>query len=655
MTNSNRRKNWHDQAFFGIHYDLHASAKDTSLGSELTHEHLRQRLMQVRPDWIQCDCKGHAGYTSWPTKIGSPSPGIVKDALRIHREVTRELGIKLGMHYSGVWDSRAIELHPDWAQVSSTGERSKNSTCRMSDYTDKLMIPQMLEIIENYDVDGFWVDGDSWASLPCWCDRCKAEFTRRTGLTDIPTEKDHSNWIAWLKFHRDLFVEYVDRYAKAVHSKKPTCLVCSNWMYTFRQPDAVTAEIDYLSGDYDHIWGSNRAATEGRVIDSRNMPWDLMAWGFSKTGDMGAPPPWNMKSALHLYQEVSEVMALGGGIMIYNLPQRTGWITGWQQEIIAQVADFCRERKNTCFKSKTIPQAAILHLADHYYSHSDPLFNFGDALHPVEGALHALLETHHSTDILPDAVILDRMDDYKLLVVPEQTQLSKQLADRLETFARNGGHVLLSGSHLAKESPALAGVEPITKELTQVFLPIGNAAVPVSGVWQAVRPMKGTQALIYALAEQDPEKNKTTDVIITKRSVGSGSIVAIHGPVFKDYFLGHYPRLRMFLAEIFNSFNIPWLVTLTASPRLEMILRQKEEKMLVNLINRGAAEMLYSHRVMVDEVLPVTDVTVKIRRSAKPESVSIIPDNTKVNWSYADGFITVHLPQVKIHEVLVIG
>jgi len=95
------RANWHDDAFFGIHYDLHARATDTELGRELTPEHLRERLLRVKPDWIQCDCKGHPGYTSWPTSVGSISPGVVNDALRIHRDVTSELGIKLGMHYSG--------------------------------------------------------------------------------------------------------------------------------------------------------------------------------------------------------------------------------------------------------------------------------------------------------------------------------------------------------------------------------------------------------------------------------------------------------------------------------------------------------------------------------------------------------------------------
>ena len=68
--------NWHENVFFGIHYDLHANAQDTELGRELTPAHLRERLLRTRPDWVQTDCKGHPGYTSWPTSVGSTSPEI---------------------------------------------------------------------------------------------------------------------------------------------------------------------------------------------------------------------------------------------------------------------------------------------------------------------------------------------------------------------------------------------------------------------------------------------------------------------------------------------------------------------------------------------------------------------------------------------------
>ena len=95
----NKTEKWWEKAFFALHYDLHANGNDTNLGAELTHEHLLKQIKKVNPDMVQCDCKGHHGYSSYPSKVGNPSPGIVRDALRIHRDVTRELGIPLSVHF----------------------------------------------------------------------------------------------------------------------------------------------------------------------------------------------------------------------------------------------------------------------------------------------------------------------------------------------------------------------------------------------------------------------------------------------------------------------------------------------------------------------------------------------------------------------------
>ncbi len=654
--------NWHDDAFFGIHYDLHAGAQDTALGSELTAEHLYERLARVQPDWIQCDCKGHAGYTSWPTETGSTSPGVVQDALRIHRDVTRRLGIPLGMHYSGVWDTRAIALHPEWARHNPDGTPDPNYTCRLSAYDDALMIPQMLELVAKYGVDGFWVDGENWASRPCWCPRCRAEFTRRTGIAEAPAAADQPAWAEWLAFHRDLFTEHVTHYAEAVHARDPECLICSNWMYTVRQPEPIRAPVDYLSGDYDWNWGSDRAAVEGRVLAGRGLSWDLMAWGFTKTGDMGGNPPWVLKSATHLCQEVAEVVALGGAVMIYDQPQRSGWLTGWHQDTFAEVAAFCRARKEPCFRSQTVPQAAVLHLASHYYTCNDPLFNYGQAIQPIEGALHALLETHRSTDILLEEPALERMREYPLVVVPEQTHLSEPMRAALEAYARAGGHVLLSGAHLSEECPDLVGASPLEEMPTTgptgrpavTYLEVEGKAVGVSGPWRAVVPSEGAEAWACRLTQQEPAKDKTADVLVTCRRVGQGSIVAVHGPVFRDYFLGHYPLLRRFLGALIERLGIPWQVTVEAPARLEMVLRRKDDRLVINLINRGSGETLSPRRVMVEEVPPVCDVVVRVRTAEAPQTVAAVPD-APLEWSFAGGITTIRVPQVEIHTAVVVG
>ncbi len=656
------RPNWHESVFFGLHYDQHANAQDTVLGKEMTHEHLHEMLSRVRPDWVQCDCKGHAGWTSWPTEVGSTSPGVVRDQVRVYRDVTKQLGIKLGMHYSGVWDSRAVELHPEWGRVNADGSRDTNMTCRLSAYDDELMIPQMLELVAKYDVDGFWVDGENWASAPCWCDDCKAEFAARTGLAGIPLKAGEPNWDAWLAFHRDLFVEHVTHYADAVHARKPECLICSNWMYTIRQPDPVTATVDYLSGDYDWVWGADRAAVEGRLLDGRGMTWHLMAWGFTKTNNMGDAPPWTMKTATNLCQELVEVVALGGAVMVYNTPQRTGWLTGWHQDLLAEVADFCRARKQACFGTKSLPQAAILHLADHFYSCNDPLYNYGSAAQPLEGALHALLESHISTDILIESA-LDRIAAYKLVVVPEQTRLSAKVLAALEAFAADGGCVLMSGEHLATECPDLIGCSaagesdgPSQDEGEKAcYLPVDGKAVPVSGPWQPVVLNAGTEALAYTMSQQDPSKDMTDQPAVTIRKVGKGAVVACHGPLFRNYFMGHYPLLRRFIGSVIDNLGIDWAVKVDGPPRLEVILRQREGKLLVNLINRGAGEMLSPKRVIVEELPPVTDITLRIPRETEPASVAITPADTPMEWTYEGGEVVVTLSRLEIHAVVEVG
>jgi len=114
-------KNWHDSAFFGLHFDLHAGLGDMALGADLTEEHLIRERGKVRLDFVQCDCKGHPGYASYPTHVGTPAPHIIHDSLRIWRNATRMLGIPLIVHYSGIWDQAALLAHPEWGRKNAAG------------------------------------------------------------------------------------------------------------------------------------------------------------------------------------------------------------------------------------------------------------------------------------------------------------------------------------------------------------------------------------------------------------------------------------------------------------------------------------------------------------------------------------------------------
>lgn len=653
-------RNWHLDVFFGLHYDLHAGAQDTELGAALTTEHLKTELEKVRPDWVQCDCKGHAGYTSWPTEVGTTSPGVVKDALRIHRDVTREMGIPLVMHYSGVWDNRALDLHPDWACVGPSGEVAgkegfvTGATCNLSAYTDELMVPQLLEVVEQYDVDGFWVDGENWATRACYCPRCTNAFTAETGITAIPQAPDEPHWADWAAFHRRAFEAHVRVYADTVHARKPSCLICSNWMYTVGQPDTIKVPVDYLSGDFSWVWSTGDALLEGRFMDSRGLSWNLMAWGFT-TGEPGMSG-WTFKPAAMLCQEAACVISLGGAFQIYNQPQRNGHLTSWHQEVMAEVARFVRARQPWCQHTETVPQAAVLHAQSHFHAATEEvLMSKWKGVHaPVTGALHALLENGYAVDILNEDTLLERMSEYALVVIPEQTHLPEALKTAMAGYVQAGGKLLLSGVNVADDFTELAGVRPAgeTKD-GHFYLQVGREATTVTGLRRPVA-LAGAEMLYPVLSQQEPALNATEEPAVTLHRVGAGLAAAVHSGLFSHFAATHYPRTRQLVGEIVDALAPDFLAELDAPARLQLVLRRKDHQLIAHLVNQGAAHPTSPSQVMIDEVPPVGPVTLRVKLKQTPARVYLAPSMEGMTWEWRDGLLTVQVQSVGIMDSVVI-
>ena len=96
-------------SFFGLHFDFHGQPKfKTVQGATLKEEDIREICQQIKPDFIQIDCKGHPGWASYPSKLGNALPDFAFDTLELWRRVTREEGVGLYMHYSGVYDNKYV-------------------------------------------------------------------------------------------------------------------------------------------------------------------------------------------------------------------------------------------------------------------------------------------------------------------------------------------------------------------------------------------------------------------------------------------------------------------------------------------------------------------------------------------------------------------
>ena len=179
---------------------------------------------------------------------------------------------------------------------------------------------------------------------------------------------------------------------------------------------------------------------EGRFMDSRGLSWDLMAWGFTTAEpEMGG---WTFKPAAHLCQEAACVISLGGAFQIYNNPQRNGHLTGWHQDIMAEVARFVRARQPWCQDTETVPQVAVLHAASHFYAAQRRVADgrVGQTRRRRWwGRCTRCWRTTARWISSASRRCIERMGDYKLVVIPEQTHLPEAMKTALAAYVRAGG------------------------------------------------------------------------------------------------------------------------------------------------------------------------------------------------------------------------
>jgi hypothetical protein len=674
----NIHSKWHGKKYyFGLHYDLHAQKTDTVLGTRCSRGELVPMLKKMRPDFVQTDCKGHAGYTSWfsKTKDASVPPKMKKDALKQWRAATKELGMPLHCHYSGIWDKALGAKHPDWCiqpyrqpDAKEAGQsfagNPKEKLCPRSPYLDKYMIPQMKELIDRYNVDGFWIDGDLWAVEPCYCERCRKAWTEQTGHAEPPHDETHDLWPAWWHFTLESFNEYVTKYTDAVHAHKAGVLVCSNWLQTFANPGEPKVPTDWISGD--NVWanGVDGSRCEARFLSTRQKHWDIMLWNFTRVGSMSDEThPWFAKPVEMLKQEAAILLSFGGAVQLYENPAtsgaalRSGQLIPWRQNRMSDVGRFVKARRSLCQDSETIPQIAVLHSEHHLHTTTrGKNMMWSVDLDPVRGAVFALLEKHYGVDVLDEWALLQRLDEFPVVVVPEREGLSEEMVAALKSYVDGGGHLLVSGSESFTTfgGKFLGVAKGKQKEKAIYHIGSGKEAAPFySEAWRLCKPTSAK--IMSSLCETDIlEEYQTRFPAATMNKVGKGRVVYLPGGLFRAYQRDRNPLQREVLGEIVAKLAPPFGVVVDAPSCVDVALRRKKERRIIHFVNRGTGLPNAAGSVAVDEIAPVGPITVRIKRKAKPASVTLAFEDASVKTVFSKGLLTVTIDTVHIHSALVI-
>ncbi|MHB1306541.1 MAG: hypothetical protein ACYDC1_01515 [Limisphaerales bacterium] len=639
------------EAFLGIHFDFHAGKDCTEVGRNTTRAMIENILAQVKPDYLQIDCKGHPGLSSYPTRVGHPAPGFVGDPLRLWRQVTAERGVSLYMHYSGIWDSEAVRLHPDWAVVKSDGKSDPDKTSPFGPYVDRLLIPQLRELAGDYGVDGVWVDGECWAAIPDYGEAAVKAFREQFEFREIPKKAGDPGWAEWRDFQREAFRKYLRHYVGALKESNPEFEVASNWAFSDHMPEPVTADVAFLSGDFSPQNSLNSARFSARCLQNQGKPWDLMSWSFSAPQGHPVRP---LKSIPQLQQEAAIVLAQGGGYQAYFRQKRDGSIYDWQMKLMAEVATFCRERQEVCHRAEAVPQVALLYSRAAHYRSSPALFGpWGShGINALRGVLQSLLESGNSVQIVSEHHLAGRMSEWPLVVIPEWDYLEPAFREELKAYVQKGGSLLLVGPSAAKlfatDLDVTFNGEPAT---VGRYLEHAGWLGGLNTRVQPVSPGSSARALGRLHHQDDPASKSEVGATITR--LGQGQIAALWFDYGDAYLNRRVPVARDFLQAVVREIFPAPTVTVTGSTCVDVSLARNRGQLLVNLVNTAGLHELEKQYVF-DEIPPVGPLEVAIRLPKEPKAIVAHPGRHSLELRWQDGVARVTVPRLEIHTALVV-
>jgi hypothetical protein len=454
--NENLKPLRRENSFFGLHFDFHATNNDYAIGKTFEAGIIDSMLKLIKPDYIQVDCKGHPGISSYPTKIGNPAPAFIKDPLKIWREVTKINGVGLFVHYSGVIDNEAVKKNPGWAAIDRDRKISETNTSVVGPYVDQLLIPQIKELIDKYKIDGAWVDGESWALRLDYSKNMLEAFKKETGITNVPYYMNDKFMPEFKNINRNAFRKYIARYVDEIHKYNPSFQITSNWAFSSFMPRPVDINVDFISGDFEPNNSLYSGLFESRCIAPQGKPWDLMVWSFTHDNE----GTYIHKSPVQLKQAAATVISMGGGFQIYSTQNRDASVKPWLFGTLKSVADFCRERQPFTQNVKPVPQIALLYSTANFEKNSEPLYSSSGLIHdPLRGMLNLLLDSQNAVEILMEHHLEKKINEYPLVIIPETEYLTDDFRKILLKYVDGGGNLLVVGAEAVKMFEGQLNVE----------------------------------------------------------------------------------------------------------------------------------------------------------------------------------------------------
>ncbi len=656
-----QENNWFKNIYRQLHMDAHFNEfKEVYAGFDA--ETAAQTLKEMGFQMVSY--MAHDGLCHYPTAIGDPHPGLALDFVGEFTGALKNRGIKTIVY---------VRAH------------SGNETCLMPD-AEMFLIPIYTEILESYDVDGFFVDGifHPYFMNPCDCESCRALFDLEIG-GDLPVDDDDPKAFVYRKWMNERMDACAEKLWRALSAIKP--------------------DIAFL---YNHAWHTRHPVTPPPYI--MHVCWDtpvpqegLYAWNFSFEARYLATLPdirpyitwscqnvsshdwvdYELRETESFLQECAILLAACGRTYLAHNPYPSGNPLPSLMEAFGTVNARTRALKPFVENCTPVKDVAILHAADSVWSKA-PIIPHASwppsrAYHSVAGAHKALVEGHVQVLIPNSEIFVNTIHDYSAIVLSDQPVLNEQEVEQIRRFVHNGGTLiatsttgtrdaennLLSDFSLADvlgvqylaSSETANGYLRVTGRNEEYGIPAMD--IPVDGPYARVKTTTAETILELVPPYEGIRTGTPPPAVssegpgVTMNTYGNGKAIYCAADLFGAYYTRNTPVLRklaLWMLGVVYPGESRSIVLEDIPITVEVFYNQRGSERFVHLINySGDRREMGSPQPQ--DFTNVYGMKVRLRLSDNPASITKVPGGEAIAFTYGNGWVAFDAAPLEIHDV----
>jgi len=403
--------------------------------------------------------KTGSGDCWWPSKVGAVLPEAENfNMVQKMIDNAHARGMRMIGYYRHMADKSMAEKHPEWLCRTADGgtfmEGGKRPKwlCLNSGFREFIKT-RLLEQVD-MGIDGFYFDyihmPGTWLGRPrhissCCCQNCREKFKKIYGRKmPVKPQRTDPETKLLIDFYNRTLIETFEEWTQAVHQKNPDCVMLVSCTFTPGMHHPAMKGLAEISQSAKTEW--NKAIVWPREIPKDVLkPDDDMRWAAGFTYLRGASDDRPPHTWIHSIWTKEEALSAAAANLTYGLIANLSINEDEIPKMSFKPAfDMGNKVSPHLMRTKPMRWAAIHYnekWRDRLWPDEEKIWK--QALWPAYGPFEALCRARLPVNYITDRQLEDgKLNDYKILILPTPTKLTKTQLKQVAQFKTTGGIVL---------------------------------------------------------------------------------------------------------------------------------------------------------------------------------------------------------------------